>query len=75
MMHPQAIPTCAHTEKGVVCGAQAMPNTRECPTHWRMARGWDEANACYPDEDAQPFEAGDEDTQHWTDELEAIKQA
>ena len=67
-MTPQQIPTCK------ICGAQAMPNTRECPMHWRLARGWDETTACYPDE-PMPFEAGAEDTQGWTDEIERVANA
>jgi hypothetical protein len=51
-----------------------MHGTKECAECWkiRFDAYWHER---FPDEDVQPFEAGDEDTQHWTDELEAIKQA
>lgn len=56
------------------CLEPAMQNCPDCAYHWRNLRGWDEANACYPD-DVQPFEQGDEDTQHWDATIEAVKQA
>jgi hypothetical protein len=73
MMRSHAIPTCQHKDEGKICGTQAMPNTQECARHWLLARGWDEAKGEYRDE-PMPFEQGDEDTQHWTDELEATRQ-
>jgi hypothetical protein len=61
---PDRIPTC-HT-----CGAPAMPNTRECSDHWRLARGWNVNTLDY--DDPLPFEAGAED-EGWTDEAEACQ--
>jgi hypothetical protein len=68
MTPSQEIPICK------TCGAQAMPNTHECPFHWRFNRGWDEKNACYRDEDL-PFEAGAEDTQGWDSTIERVANA
>jgi hypothetical protein len=58
-----ALPTC------VKCDLPPMHGCKTCYLHWQEARGWNEATGEY----LEPFEAGDDDQQHWSDESEAIK--
>lgn len=62
-----AIPVCA------ICGKDAMPNTRDCPTHWheRFDREWAAREATW---EALPFDARVDDP-HWNDDIEQVANA